>query len=212
MRPLTSLALLAIGSTLSLPLAAQSTAPARIGILAGANSATIGGSDADGADRRTGFVAGVYLVKPIAAGISLRPELLYSQKGAKTTIVDEDVSAKAELKLSYVDVPVLLQFEPSSASAVRPHVYVGPSFGIKADCKLAASGGGLSASVDCDQDFDLKSFDLGGVVGAGIGLPLGGVGATIGARYQHGFTDIAKDATVKNRVFSVYASVEFGKR
>jgi len=52
----------------------------------------------------------------------------------------------------------------------------------------------------------------GALVGAGIGFPLGGIGATIGARYQHGFSDIAKDATVKNRVFSIYGSIEFGKR
>ena len=95
---------------------------------------------------------------------------------------------------------------------MRPHFYGGPSFGFKSNCKLEATDGEQSGSIDCDNDFDLKSFDLGGVIGAGIGFPLGGVGATIGARYQHGFSDIAKDATVKNRVFSIYGSVEFGKR
>ncbi|MFN8668773.1 MAG: porin family protein [Gemmatimonadaceae bacterium] len=184
----------------------------RVGIIGGASSATIGGKDADDADRRTGFLAGAYLVKPIAGSLALRPELLLSQKGAKTTLVEEDITAEAELKLTYIDVPVLLQFEPSAASAVRPHVYAGPSFGFKSNCKLEATAGDQSGSIDCDSDFDLKSFDLGGVVGAGIGFPLGGIGATVGARYQHGFSDIAKDATVKNRVFSIYGSVEFGKR
>ncbi len=208
-------AALAWGTLLSSPALAQSRdggSSLRIGIIGGANSATIGGKDADDADRRTGFLAGAYLVKPIAGSLSFRPELLLTQKGAKTTLVEEDVTADVELKLTYIDVPVLLQFEPGTASAVRPHVYGGPSFGFKSNCKLEASAGDLSGSLDCDNDFDLKSFDLGGVIGAGIGFPLGGIGATVGARYQHGFSDIAKDATVKNRVFSIYGSVEFGKR
>lgn len=214
MRPLTTLAALALSATFALPLAAQSSSgsPLRVGVMAGGSSATIGGKDADDAERRTGFLAGAYLVKPIAGTLSLRPELLFSQKGAKTSIVEDDVAADVELKLSYIDVPVLLQLEPTASGNIRPHVYGGPSFGFKANCKLEASAGDISGSVDCDNDFDLKSFDLGGVVGAGIGFPLGGIGATIGARYQHGFSDIAKDATVKNRVFSIYGSIEFGKR
>ncbi|HEX4931820.1 MAG TPA: porin family protein [Gemmatimonadaceae bacterium] len=211
-----ALAALAAGALLSSPVLAQSReggSSLRVGIIGGGSSTTIGGKDADDAERRTGFLAGAYLVKPFAGSLALRPELLLSQKGAKTTVVEDDVAAKVELKLTYIDIPVLLQYEPSAAAAtVRPHLYAGPSFGFKSNCKLEASAGDISGSVDCDDDFDLKSFDLGGVVGGGIGFPLGGVGATVGARYQHGFSDIAKDATVKNRVFSLYASVEFGTR
>lgn len=218
MRPLPklSLALIALGTTLALPLPAQvisaAAAPIRFGIMAGANSSTIGGSDADDAERRTGFLAGLYLVKPLSGSLALRPEVLWSQKGAKTTITEAGTAIDAELKLSYVDVPVLLQFEPATTSTIRPHLYAGPSFGFKADCSLDVTLGDVTDTSDCDSDFDLKSFDMGGVIGGGIGFPVGAIGATIGARYQHGFSDIAKDAKVNNRVISLYASLEFGKR
>ena len=131
-----------IGATASLPLSAQSNASGstlRVGVMAGASSTTIGGKDAEDAERRTGFLAGVYLVKPIAGSLSLRPELLFSQKGAKAKFSEDDVQADVDLKLSYIDVPVLLQLEPSTTGSARPHVYAGPSFGFKSNCKLEAT-------------------------------------------------------------------------
>ena len=211
------LAALALGGTLAHPLAAQpsraSANPFRIGILAGAGSSNFGGSDADDAERRTVILAGLYLVKPLSGTFALRPEVLLSQKGAKTTtILEQDVVAKAELKLTYVDVPLLLQFEPASASTVRPQLYAGPSIGFKAGCSLKVDIGDVTDRSDCDRDFGIKSLDFGGVIGGGLVLSLGTVGTTVGARYQHGFSDIAKDASVRNRVLSLYASVEFGMR
>lgn len=218
MRPLPnfSLALIAIGTTLALPLPAQvisaNASPVRVGILAGASSTTIGGKDADDAERRTGFLAGLYLVKPLSGSLALRPEVLWSQKGAGTTLSEAGTTVDADLKLSYLDLPVLLQFEPATTSTIRPHLYAGPSFGFKADCSLEVTIGDVTDESDCDSDFDIKSFDMGGVIGGGIGFPLGTISATIGARYQHGFSDIARDAKVNNRVLSLYASLEFGRR
>lgn len=203
-------------SALALPLAAQSPAagPARVGILAGINSATVGGDDADDAERITGLVAGVYLVKPIGGGFALRPELLYSQKGAEAPLDEEDaMNTKAKLKLAYLDVPVLLQYEGTGSSTVRPNLYLGPSFGFKTSCEVEGSGEGVAVSIDCDEaEIDIKSLDVGGVIGGGIVFPLGTIDATLGARYQHGFTDLDADASVKNRVLSFYLGLEFGRK
>jgi hypothetical protein len=202
---------------LALPASAQSVAsaagPLRFGVMAGLNSSTIGGSDADDADRRTAFVGGVYVVKPLSGGLAFRPELLLSQKGAEQSLVEEGVSVKGTLRLTYIDVPLLLQLEGTSASGVRPHAYAGPSIGFKTGCSVKGSGGGFSVSASCSEfGSDVKTVDVGGVIGAGIGFPVGGLSATIGARYQHGFTDIAEDVKVQNRVIAFYASLELGKR
>lgn len=210
-----SLVVLLVGSVLAMPLVAQSPAagPLRVGILAGINSATVAGDDTEDADRLTGLLAGVYLVKPISGALAFRPELLYSQKGAETSFDDEDGAGKAKIKLTYIDVPVLLQFEGTGSSDVRPQLYAGPSFGFKTSCKLEGSGSGVSVSLDCDEaEIDVKSFDLGGVVGAGLTFPVGDLRAAVGARYQHGFTDLDADAVVKNRVLSFYVGLEFGKK
>jgi Outer membrane protein beta-barrel domain len=215
---LAPLAALVAGALFATPVMAQSAgagAPLRLGILLGANSATLGGSDADDADRRTALLGGVYLVKSLSSGLSLRPELLFSQKGAKGTVIDDEQGGSAEVgfEVSYIDVPVLLQLDLGSSGAARPHVYAGPSFGFKTDCKLKGSEGPVEVTLDCDDEaFELESFDLGGVIGGGVRFGLGALQGTVGARYQHGFSDIAKDAKAQNRVVSVYAGLEFGRR
>lgn len=191
--------------------------PTRIGVLGGMNSATFSGETSDDKpDRRTGIVVGGYLVMPLNSNLSLRPELLYSQKGAKASNSDPDFSFEATLKLDYIDVPILLQYERRTSSGITPHVFVGPTFGIKASCKFTATLEGTEApsgSTQCDGfDIKPKSFDFGGLVGAGIGFPLGSVRGTIGARLQQGFAEVEADSNLKNRVLSFYGSVEFGNR
>ncbi len=198
----------------SAPMGAQTAAgPLRIGLLAGFNSATVGGSDVDDADRRTGFIGGVYLVKPFGATIAFRPELLYSQKGAEQSFEEEGVSGKGKFKLAYLEVPLLLQLESATSGGLRPHAYAGPSIGVQVSCNIEASGGGVSLNSSCDDaDVDTKSLEFAGVVGAGLGFPVSGASLTVGARFQYGFTDISNDGKAQNRVLSFYGSLEFGRK
>lgn len=213
-----ALALLLGSATIATPAGAQARstdAPLRIGILLGANSATLGGSDAEDTRRRTALLGGVYLVRSLGDRVSLRPELLYAQKGAKGTMLDDEGGSSTDVgfELSYVDVPVLLQLDLGTSGAARPHLYAGPSFGFKVDCSLTGSQGPVEVSLDCDdEEFELESFDLGAVVGGGVRVGFGALQGTVGARYQHGLTDLTKDSKVQNRVISVYGSVEFGRR
>lgn len=48
--------------------------------------------------------------------------------------------------------------------------------------------------------------------GRHIGRSVGDHCAAVGVRYQHGFTDVLSDATVKSRVFSVYVSFDFSMK
>jgi hypothetical protein len=201
------------GAVLAMPAMAQSPSAGgvRVGILAGVNSATVAGDDDEDVKRSTRMMGGVYLVKDLGRGWAIRPELLYSQKGAK----GKEDGVESKLKLDYIDLPVLLQYEPTGTSEARPHVYVGPSFGFNVQCELEGSEGGLDVTVDCDDfDSDVKSLDVGGIIGAGMSFPLGGLRGMLGGRYQHGFTDVFGDSDggSKNRVFSVVFGVEFGKK
>jgi hypothetical protein len=190
---------------------AASTEPLRIGVLAGFNSATIGGDDADDAKRRSGVLGGLSLFAPIRNGWGFRPELLYSQKGAKASIDEaEGFAGSATVKLDYIDIPLLLQYEASTSSGIRPQLYLGPSIGLKARCNVEGAAGGVKVSTTCDEaETDVKSTDIAGIVGGALAFPVGNRFFTVGARYQHGLTDIAEDANVRNRVFSVYAGFEF---
>jgi hypothetical protein len=179
------------------------------GIMAGANFAKLGGDDVEDASNRTGLLAGVYVDLPVANGVSVRPELLYSMQGAKTVNIDGK-GPDAVLKLDYVQLPVLVRFTVPTASQTRPFIAVGPSFGLKTKCEVAASAGGVSGSVSCDDvDINEKSFDVGGKIEGGVDFGMNGRVLTIGGAYTHGFSDVVEDASVKNRVISLFAASGF---
>lgn len=184
-----------------------------IGLMAGVNVASISGDDITGIDNRTGFMLGGSLTFHITNSFAIQPEAIFSQKGASE---NSDPDFKATFKMDYIDFPVLLRFDIPVTGPIRPFFLAGPAFGVQVKCAIAAEGQGVSASADCDLvdesseiQFRNKTFDLSGVAGAGLDFRLGGTTLMVGARYQHGFTDVVKDASVKNRTWSVLAGVTF---
>lgn len=241
MRPSLVLAALALSAAplAAQPLAAQPlaapapTAAPRVGLLAGLNSATLTGeafSDDGGAiDRRNGFVGGVSLTLPLrGAGLAFRPELLYAQKGASASVaLVEDGSAfdlRGTVALSYLELPLLVQYTVPTAGGLRPHLYAGPALALRTACRvrLRASFDGMSASESaaCDdgggaggaldaEPADVRRFDAGGVVGGALAFAVGGRVLAVGARYTHGFVRLSDIADApRNRAVAVYGSVE----
>jgi hypothetical protein len=184
-----------------------------VGVMAGVNVASISGDDITGIDNRTGFMVGGFLTFRITNTFAIQPEAIFSQKGASE---NSDPDFKATFKMDYIDFPVLLRFDIPVTGPIRPFFLAGPAFGVQVKCTIAAEGQGVSASADCDLvdesseiQFRNKTFDLSGVAGAGLDFRLGGTTLMVGARYQHGFTDVVKDASVKNRTWSVLAGITF---
>jgi hypothetical protein len=184
-----------------------------IGIMGGVNLATISGDDVGNADNRTGFLGGIYVTVHLTNTFAIQPEALYSQRGASQDI---DSESSATFKLDYIDIPVLLRYDIPVAGPIRPFFVAGPAFGLQVKCAVSAEGNGASASVDCDRigeesevQFEKRTFDLSGVAGAGLDFNLGGHTLMIGARYQHGFSDVVKDASVRSRTWSVVAGLGF---
>ena len=184
-----------------------------IGVMAGVNLAKLSGEDITSADNRTGFLGGIFVTFHVTNSFAIQPEVIYSQKGFAD---NSDPDFDATFKLDYIDVPVLLRFGIPVVGPIRPFFVAGPSFGLQVKCGVGASGEGVSASIDCDElgdqiglEFQKKSFDMSGVVGAGVDFRLGGQTLMLGARYQHGFSDVIEDAAVKNRTWSVVAGLGF---
>jgi hypothetical protein len=205
-------------------LRAQAPAPRAItfGLIGGLSSATLavdddGGED-DDTERRNGLAGGAYLTFGIAPQLGLRAEVLYAMKGARANGSD-DVGDPEEVtvKLDYVEVPLLLQFQPAVAGGLRPRLYAGPAFAFRARCRFEIEDGDASVTTDCDaldgaRENIFKSRDVGGMVGGELAFGgATGPGFAVGVRYTHGFTNIgdAGDATIRNRVLGLYGSVEF---
>ncbi|WP_158508661.1 porin family protein [Gemmatirosa kalamazoonensis] len=211
------LALAASGTSVAAQTAPAPRGPTRIGVLAGVNIATIHGSDDEGVSSHVGFVGGAYVSLGLTPVLSLRPELLYSQKGAETRLSEEGVTAEAKVKLAYVELPVLLVADLPVSGNIKPQLYAGPSFAFRASCTVEASAEGFSFSGSCDDTADgasnVKSFDLGAMVGGALKFDLKNGGAfAVGARYTLGLTDIGEGADAKNRALGIVASYEFALR
>jgi len=183
------------------------------GIMGGVNLAKISGDDVGSADNRTGFLGGVFLTVHLTNTFAIQPEAIYSQRGASD---NSEPGVNVTFKLDYIDVPVLLRFDVPVAGPIRPFLLAGPAFGLQTSCAVGVKGDGASMSVDCDRlgeaaevQFEKKTFDLSGVVGAGLDFRVGGRTLMLGARYQHGFSDVMEDVSVRNRTWSVVAGLGF---
>ncbi len=147
-----------------------------LGILAGIDLATLGGSNVSNAGSRTGVSIGGFATFHVTNQFGIEPELLFTQRGAHESSDGDDIT----LKLDYIDIPVLARFDvPMTNSTLRPFFLAGPTFSFQVSCDAEESGEGGSISSSCDNlnnqtggGFSKKSFDTGATLGAGIGFPV----------------------------------------
>lgn len=157
-----------------------------LGIKGGLNFANTDAGEAfDNLDGKTGYHFGAF-VEIGGGNVALQPEVLFSTKGAD------------DFDLSYLEIPVLVKFKFLKIL----NVHLGPQFGILTKAER---------NNDDVKDY-IKSSDIGGVIGAGVNLPLGFVG---GVRYVYDFNDdndslsdydnqIQNSDELKNRTFQLY--------
>lgn len=188
--------------------AAQAQAPT-FGVIGGITSSKVT-VDGEGIsltlDSRTGFAGGVTARFPLSSMLGLEVDAMYAQKGFKIS----DGGDSAELKLGYIEVPVLLAYEIGTASA-RPFLLAGGTASIKAGCDVGATSGGVSASSSCEDvvESEQKSLDLGLTFGGGVAFNR----FSVQARYTVGMTEIFDDedetVTSKNRALFLLAGFSF---
>lgn len=161
----------------------------RFGLVAGINGANLY-DDARAADKksRIGYSLGLFGQVPIVKGrFSIRPELLFSAKGAS---FDLQNGTRPELKLSYVELPVSVQWHLFGFFNVHAGMYA--SLLANSSGKLTDANGNA-----IDLDFTKKNFsnvDYGWHLGGG--LDLGNIGLHF--RVARGLKDVADGTAVKD--------------
>ena len=184
------------GSILIVSLTSSTAAWAQVGggIKVGVNLATLSGFNDASTSQRVGIMAGGFMTFGLTPMIAFEPEVLFSMQGSTLhfgtsgTIVSSDVTAK----LDYIQVPLLLRIGNSGKAGASLYSVAGPTLG-----HLARNQG------VADQ---LKSTDLGVVVGAGVTVSR----LLLEGRYTAGLTDFNKGGTVyKNRVLSLVIGLNF---
>jgi hypothetical protein len=132
------LAAASVAAALAAPAAAQKVS---LGVKGGLNFADLVGSDADLVDAKTYLrgIGGGFAVIELNKSVSIQPEFLYAQKGAKFT--EDGVDGK--FKLDYFEVPLLLRFSVPTdvATKVVPNIFLGPTIAYKVGCKAEGTEG-----------------------------------------------------------------------
>jgi hypothetical protein len=214
---------------LLMTLLAVSISFAQLGLKAGINIGTFGGDD-KGVDpaqfnaalaglpkvdpiARVGFVAGASYKVGLLMGLSIQPEVLYSQKGAVYELSAPpgygNWTAKSTVKLSYIDIPVLVKFS-LPVPLVSPYLEGGVSYSILLSAKETDEytvPGLPSQSEEQDIKDGTTKNDLSFVVGVGIQVLI----IDIDARYNIGTTKLQKDFDTKmyNRGFALTLGLRF---
>lgn len=177
------------------------------GVKAGLNVATLDFDrqppESPAIDTRTGLVAGLFFVWPAGSRLSVQTEALYSQKGA--TFDESGVSGAVEL--DYLEVPILLRLSTPPSNGASFHVFGGPSFGVRLRARSEIAFEGETEREEFSDE--VKRFDLGLVVGAGVELGR----LVIDGRYTWGVSNVNAladdDVEIRNRAFSIMAGVKF---
>lgn len=157
----------------------------KFGLKAGVNLSTLNYSGNTDADWRTGFHAGVISHIHLTPAFSLQPELYYSSQGAEF----ENGNNDAELKLSYLNLPVLFQYNFNNGFRFQG----GPQIGFLMDDEFEVG------NVSVNNATDLKTVDFSFPVGFSY-LSHSGIG--VDARYNIGISNINDDggSSVRNNV------------
>lgn len=111
---------------------ATAHAQIQFGVKAGANLATVTGSDATGATTMANFNAGVFAKIPFAQSLSFSPEIVYSGQGAKYSYA----GVTGSQHLNYLNVPLLVKYTHSSGFSIA----TGPQIGFLMSAKAKVQG------------------------------------------------------------------------
>ncbi len=176
--------LITIIITLFMAMGTISAQNINIGTKIGLNSYTINTDNSSDFDSQIGLHAGLLGHIHLSSDFALQPELVYSMQGAK--------SGNTDLKLDYINVPVILQYMFDNGFRLQAGLQVGLLVRAKAE---------NGSSVDIKDDF--KSIDAG--LSFGVSYVHSPTDFGIDLRYNLGLSDISENSNVSstNRGFQI---------
>jgi hypothetical protein len=159
---------------------ATAHAQVQFGVKAGGNFATQTGSDAGDSKTLFNFNAGAFVRLPLAPGLGIQPELVYSGQGAHY-----DVGGSSNWHSNYLNIPILFKWSHRSG----PYFETGPQIGFLLSAHVNQDGNSVNSKAA------YKSADFAWVFGVGYKIPNSPVG--IDLRYNIGLSNI-QDENVGN--------------
>jgi hypothetical protein len=185
------------------------------GLKAGLSFANVHGDDIakDEASILRGFTGGGFLMYRATSIFAVQPEVSFVRKGAKTDFEVEGINVAGQLRLDYVEVPILIKLMAPMKSDRAPRfaALAGPVLAFKTGCEAEITLDGDTFAEDCDEGeepIEVKTTDFGVAFGAAVGFPIARARLWLDGRYVLGLTriDDSVDAEdVKNYNYALTA-------
>jgi hypothetical protein len=148
-------------------------------------------------DWRTGMSAGVFVALDPASNLTVRADLLFSQRGFGFRMYQEGpglIPGEANVKSLELQMDVGLRIPwPGQKASVR--VFAGPALGYQLSCRVNGSLMGMAFKQDCDEPtvgLETRTLDLGASVGAGMDFNLLPFTVVMDGRYTYGLRNLNK--------------------
>jgi hypothetical protein len=201
--------------------------PVKVGLKVGMNLANTSGDDLSdlinfvedtnlSKKARLGLCGGIFVILEAGPSLAIQPEVSYSMKGIKI----DGPEGHGTVGVNYIDIPVLVKYQIPSKGNVKPAIFAGPMFSLKAGTSISATSADPADQAEADAwkefltgmaDEGIKSTDVG--LAFGTSLTVNKV--YMDARYNLGLTNIVDDQgsdsgiSVKNGVINVSVGILF---
>lgn len=150
----------------------------------------------------TGFQATAFAEVPVVGSFAFQPELGYTRKGFQFADgmgvdlfgIDLPVGVRSNTSFDYLETALLGKVYFGEGNT-RFYAVAGPAFGYATSGRVALRTTGLleldltSFSLDLGT-IGYEQFEVSGIVGGGVAIPVGKGSVQLDARYQHGFTQL----------------------
>jgi len=178
----------------------------KFGAKVGLNLSTVA-SDSEDLDSKIGFNLGAFAEIILSDKLTFQPELLFSTQGAKSDNSVMGYTVKANIKVNYLNIPLMMKYGVTDKFALE----FGPQLGflLSAKAKTEVNIPGEIFSEEEDIKDSLKSTDFGLNFGASFDV---GQNIMIGARYNLGLSNITDEEEgdkAQNAVFSFSVGYRF---
>lgn len=142
-------------------------------------------------DRKTGFAASVAFGLDLGRGLLPQAELHYVQMGAETAALYQDVPVILNSDLTYLSLPLFLQYRLRTRATAYPRLFAGPFAAFKMESYLTITPreGGLAI---IEQDQSVESLDYGVAFGLALDFEFAAQLFTVEARYTRGMRDVSR--------------------
>lgn len=167
-----------------------------IGVKAGINASDFQSDRVGGDERRRAYVGGGFVEADFVGPLAVQAELLFSQKGDETELG----TGTFEVKLNYIEVPVMAKLQGPLLGNAEANFYAGPAVALK----VSESTEGLAPNTRLTGTV-AKSVDVSAALGVEFGVGVGAGRLIIDLRFTPGFTQIRDNAVLEanNATFEI---------